>query len=157
MNGTMTYNNRTRGFTLIEIMVVVVIIGILIGLIAPNILGRVDKARVTAAKTDIATLEQALEMYRLDNHAYPSTDQGLEALVIRPGGEPEPKNWNPEGYLKKGKLPLDPWGNAYQYLSPGQDKRPFDLFSFGADGREGGEEYNADIGNWPDLTQMPQK
>lgn len=156
VNGPMNDKNRTRGFTLIEIMVVVVIIGILIGLIAPNILGRVDKARVTAAKTDIATLEQALEMYRLDNHAYPSTDQGLEALVIRPGGEPEPKNWNQEGYLKKGKLPLDPWGAPYQYLVPGQDKRPFDLFSFGADGREGGEEYNADIGNWPDLSQISQ-
>lgn len=146
-------NHKTRGFTLIEIMVVVVIIGILIGLIAPNILGRVDKARVTAAKTDIATLEQALEMYRLDNHNYPSTDQGLEALVVKPGGEPEAKNWNPEGYLKKGKLPLDPWGHAYQYLQPGQDNRAFDLFSFGADGREGGEKYDADIGNWPDVTQ----
>ncbi len=157
MNGTMNGNKRARGFTLIEIMVVVVIIGILIGLIAPNILGRVDKARVTAAKTDIATLEQALEMYRLDNHAYPSTDQGLEALVVPPGGEPVPKNWNPEGYLKKGKLPLDPWGHPYQYLSPGQDKRPFDLFSFGADGREGGEEYNTDIGNWPDLSQLSQQ
>jgi len=141
------------GFTLIEIMVVVVIIGILIGLVAPNVLGRVDKARVTAAKADIATLEQALEMYRLDNHTYPSTDQGLEALVVKPGGEPVAKNWNPEGYLKKGKLPLDPWGNAYQYLAPGQDRRPYDLFSFGADGREGGDAYDADVGNWPDVVQ----
>lgn len=149
--------NRTRnfigkrgqgGFTLIEIMVVVVIIGILIGLVAPNILGRVDKARVTAAKADIATLEQALEMYRLDNHAYPSTDQGLEALVTKPSGEPDARNWNPEGYLKKKKVPLDPWGRAYQYVSPGQDNRPYDLYSFGADGREGGEGYDADIGNW---------
>jgi general secretion pathway protein G len=136
------------GFTLIEIMVVVVIIGILIGLVAPNILGRVDKARVTAAKADIATLEQALEMYRLDNHNYPSTDQGLEALVAQPGGEPEARNWNPEGYLKKAKLPQDPWGKPYQYVSPGQDRRPYDLYSFGADGREGGEGYDADIGNW---------
>ncbi len=139
---------KTRGFTLIEIMVVVVIIGILIGLVAPNILGRVDKARVTAAKTDIATLEQALEMYRLDNHAYPSTDQGLEALITKPSGEPEAKNWNLEGYLKKKQLPKDPWGNSYQYVSPGQEGRPFDLYSFGADGREGGEGYDADIGNW---------
>ncbi len=147
----MPFNNRQRGFTLIEIMVVVVIIGILIGLVAPNILGRVDKARVTAAKADIATLEQALEMYRLDNHSYPSTDQGLEALVAKPGGEPAANNWNPEGYLKKNKLPLDPWGHAYQYLVPGQERRPFDLFSFGADGREGGESYDTDIGNWPDV------
>jgi general secretion pathway protein G len=139
---------RQAGFTLIEIMVVVVIIGILIGLVAPNILGRVDKARVTAAKTDIATLEQALEMYRLDNHNYPSTDQGLEALIVKPGGEPDAKNWNPEGYLKKPKLPLDPWGKPYQYVSPGQDKRPYDLYSFGADGREGGEGYDTDVGNW---------
>ena len=125
-----------------------VIIGILVGLIAPNILGRVDKARVTAATTDIATLEQALEMYRLDNHVYPTTDQGLEALVVKPGGAPEPKNWNPEGYLKKG-LPKDPWGNDYQYVAPGDQGRPFDLYSLGADGREGGSDYDADIGNWP--------
>ncbi len=142
--------NRQRqgGFTLIEIMVVVGIIGILIGLVAPNILGRVDKARVTAATTDVATLEQALEMYRLDNHSYPSTDQGLEALVAKPSGEPEAKNWNPEGYLKKTKLPQDPWGNPYQYVVPGQDKHPYDLCSFGADGREGGEGYDTDICNW---------
>jgi general secretion pathway protein G len=140
--------NRQHGFTLIEIMVVVVIIGILIGLVAPNILGRVDKARVTAAKTDIATLEQALEMYRLDNHAYPSTDQGLEALIAKPSGEPDAKNWNLEGYLKKKQLPNDPWGHVYQYVSPGQEGRPYDLYSFGADGREGGENYDADVGNW---------
>lgn len=144
----MNRQNRQRGFTLIEIMVVVVIIGILIGLVAPNILGRVDKARVTAAKADIATLEQALEMYRLDNHNYPSTDQGLEALVAKPGGEPAAKSWNPEGYLKKKELPKDPWGNQYQYVVPGQEGRPYDLYSFGADGREGGENYDADIGSW---------
>lgn len=144
----MNSHSKNRGFTLIEIMVVVVIIGILIGLVAPNVLGRVDKARVTAAKTDIATLDQALEMYRLDNHAYPSTDQGLEALIVKPGGEPEARNWNLEGYLKKKQLPNDPWGHAYQYVSPGQEGRPYDLYSFGADGREGGEAYDADIGNW---------
>ncbi len=137
-----------RGFTLIEIMVVVVIIGILVGLVAPNILGRVDKARVTAATTDIATLEQALEMYRLDNHVYPTTDQGLEALVVKPGGTPEPRNWNPEGYLKRG-LPKDPWGNDYQYVVPGGEGRPYDLYSLGADGREGGTGYDTDVGNWP--------
>lgn len=133
-----------RGFTLIEIMVVVVIIGILIGLIAPNILGRVDQAKVTAAKADIATLEQALDMYKLDNQTYPSTDQGLKALVQKPTGSPVPRKWNPAGYLKKG-LPVDPWGNPYQYISPGANG-PYDLYSFGADGRAGGEGYDADIG-----------
>lgn len=138
---------RARGFTLIEIMVVVVIIGVLIGLVAPNVLGRVDAARVTAARTDINTLEQALAMYRLDNHHYPSTDQGLEALVRQPSGNPAPRNWNPEGYLRK-ELPLDPWGNPYQYMAPGSDGRAYDIWSLGADGREGGEGYDADIGNW---------
>lgn len=138
---------KQTGFTLIEIMVVVVIIGVLIGLVAPNILGRVDEARVVAAKADIATLDQALEMYKLDNHNYPSTDQGLQALLSKPSGSPEPKNWNPSGYLKKGKLPVDPWGNDYLYLSPGSNGI-YDLYSLGADGREGGEGYAADIGNW---------
>lgn len=136
--------NRQRGFTLIEIMVVVVIIGVLIGLVAPNILGRVDEARVTAAQADIATLEQALEMYKLDNQTFPSTDQGLQALVEKPTGTPEPRKWNPSGYLKKG-VPQDPWGNDYQYFSPGSNGA-FDLYSFGADGRDGGEGYDADIG-----------
>jgi general secretion pathway protein G len=137
---------KQTGFTLIEIMVVVVIISVLIGLVAPNILGRVDEARVTAAKADISTMVQALEMYKLDNHSYPSTDQGLEALITRPSGSPEAKNWRKEGYLKK-KLPKDPWGNDYQYLSPGTEG-PFDLYSLGADGREGGGDYDADIGSW---------
>jgi general secretion pathway protein G len=135
------------GFTLIEIMVVVVIISVLIGLVAPNILGRVDEARVTAAQADIATMDQALEMYKLDSFNYPSTDQGLEALVRKPSGSPEAKNWTPGGYLKKGKLPVDPWGNAYQYLNPGSNG-PYDIYSLGADAREGGEDYDADIGNW---------
>jgi general secretion pathway protein G len=139
---------RQRGFTLIEIMVVVVIIGILIGLVAPNILGRVDESRVTAARTDISTLESALEMYRLDNHHYPSTDQGLDALVAKPNGNPEPRNWNPQGYLKKGKIPKDPWGNDYRYVSPGSNRQPFEIYSMGADGRDGGEGYDADLFNW---------
>ncbi|MEH6556966.1 MAG: type II secretion system major pseudopilin GspG [Oceanicoccus sp.] len=138
---------QVSGFTLIEIMVVVVIISVLIGLVAPNILGRVDEARVTAAQTDIATIEQALEMYKLDNHRYPTTDQGLTALVEMPTASPAPKKWNPAGYLKKNKLPVDPWGGQYQYLSPGA-VGPFDLYSLGADAKEGGEGYDADIGNW---------
>lgn len=139
---------KIQGFTLIEIMVVVVIIGILIGLVAPNILSRVDESRVTAARTDITTLESALEMYRLDNHHYPTTDQGLQALIAKPNGSPEPRNWNSQGYLKKGKLPKDPWGNDYRYISPGSDRRAFEIYSMGADGREGGEGYDADLFNW---------
>jgi general secretion pathway protein G len=136
-----------RGFTLIEIMVVVVIISVLIGLVAPNILGRVDEARVTAAQADIGTLSQALEMYKLDNYRYPTTDQGLDALIKKPAASPQPKKWNPDGYLKKSAIPLDPWGNPYQYISPGSNGA-FDLYSLGADGQEGGEGYDADIGNW---------
>ncbi len=138
---------KQKGFTLIEIMVVVVIIGVLIGLVAPNVLGRVDEARVTAAKADINILSQALDMYKLDNHRYPSTDQSLQALLAKPSGSPEAKNWNPEGYLKKATLPQDPWGNEYQYISPGA-KGAFDLYSLGADGKDGGEGYDLDIGNW---------
>ncbi len=135
---------KQHGFTLIEIMVVVVILGILAALVAPNILGRTGEARITAAKSDINSISNALDLYKLDNHSYPSTDQGLEALVDKPSGFPEPANWNPEGYLKT--LPKDPWGNAYQYVSPGSENA-FDLYSLGADKREGGEGDNADIYN----------
>jgi general secretion pathway protein G len=147
MRGAGMKKRQQQGFTLIEIMVVVVIISVLIGLVAPNILGRVDEARVTAAQADIATLEQALEMYRLDNQHYPSTDQGLQALVEKPADSPPAKKWNPAGYLKKNKLPQDPWGGEYQYLSPGVSGG-YDVYSLGADGREGGEGYDADLGNW---------
>ena len=133
----------SKGFTLIEIMVVVVIIGILAAFVAPKILGRTDEARVTAAKADIATISQALKMYRLDNQRYPTSAQGLNALVVKPETDPKPKNWKP--YLDK--LPKDPWGADYQYLSPGV-KGEFDVFSFGADGVAGGNELDADIGNW---------
>ena len=147
MNSKVTGQVWQIGFTLIEIMEVIVIISVLIGLVAPNILGRVDEARVTAAQADIATVEQALEMYRLDNHQYPSTEQGLQSLVEKPSGSPQPKNWSQGGYLKKRKLPIDPWGNDYQYLSPGSNG-PFEIYSLGADSREGGEGYDADVGNW---------
>ncbi|NWB90845.1 type II secretion system major pseudopilin GspG [Pseudomonas agarici] len=135
-----------RGFTLIEIMVVVVIIGVLGALVVPQFMGRTDQAKVTAAQTDIQSIGTALEMYRLDNFNYPSTQQGLEALVRKPLGTPEPKNWNPHGYLKR--LPVDPWGTPYQYLSPGTRSKSYDLYSFGADGVSGGEEQAGDIGNW---------
>jgi len=140
-------SNSENGFTLIEIMVVVVIIGVLIGLVAPNVLGRVDEARVTAAAADVNMLSQSLELYRLDNHSYPTTDQGLMALIDKPSSSPAAKNWNPQGYLGGKSLPKDPWGNDYQYLSPGAESA-YDVYSLGADGKEGGESYNADIGNW---------
>ncbi len=133
------------GFTLIEIMVVVVILGILAALVVPQVMGRPDQAKVTVAKGDIKAVSAALDMYKLDNQSYPSTQQGLEALVKKPSGNPLAKNWNREGYLKK--LPVDPWGNPYQYLAPGS-KGPFDLYSLGADGKEGGSELNADLGSW---------
>ena len=139
-------NSRyARGFTLIEIMVVVVILGILAAVVVPNIMGAPDDARITKAKQDIRALEASLQMYRLDNFAYPSTQQGLEALVSKPGGDPPPRNWRSGGYMSK--LPKDPWGYEYQYLQPGA-KGEYDLFSYGADGRPGGEGPAADVGNW---------
>ena len=135
-----------RGFTLIEIMVVVVIIGVLGAIVVPQFMSRPDQAKVTAARTDIQAISTALEMYRLDTFNYPSTQQGLEALVTRPSGAPLARNWNPQGYLKS--LPVDPWGTPYQYLNPGTHSAGYDLFSFGADGVQGGEGFATDIGNW---------
>lgn len=131
------------GFTLIELMVVLVIIGVLAALIVPNVLERADDARVTAARTDINNLMQALKLYRLDNQRYPTAEQGLQALILKPTAAPIPPNWKP--YLDK--LPNDPWGNPYQYLNPGV-KGEIDVMSFGADGQAGGEGKNADIGSW---------
>ena len=132
-----------RGFTLIELMVVMVIIGVLAALIVPNVLDRADDARVTAAKTDIANIVQQLKMYRLDNQRYPTAEQGLQALIAKPTPGPIPHNSKP--YLDK--LPNDPWGRPYQYLSPGI-KGEIDVMSFGADGQSGGEGKDADIGSW---------
>jgi general secretion pathway protein G len=139
---------RQRGFTLIEIMVVVVIIGVLGAIVVPQFMSRPDHAKATAARTDIQAIATALEMYRLDNFQYPSTQQGLEALSRRPSSTPVARNWNAQGYLKS--LPIDPWGTAYQYLNPGQKSvdGSYDLYSLGADGLPGGEGMAADIGNW---------
>lgn len=134
-----------QGFTLIEIMVVVVIIGILASVVVPRIMDNPDKARIAKAKNDIQALESALEMYKLDNYVYPTTDQGLEALVSQPASDPVPPNWKKGGYIKK--LMTDPWGNDYLYLSPGEHGE-VDIYSLGADGAPGGSGVNADIGNW---------
>ena len=140
-------HSAQRGFTLIEIMVVVVILAILAAAVVPRIMDRPDEARATKARQDIRVLESALELYRLDNFNYPSTQQGLEALVEKPSGDPPAPNWKSGGYVKS--LPQDPWGNEYQYLNPGV-KGELDIFSYGADGRPGGTGPAADIGNWPE-------
>ncbi|MFT3858966.1 MAG: type II secretion system major pseudopilin GspG [Aquabacterium sp.] len=132
-----------KGFTLIELMVVLVIIGLLAALIVPNVLDRVDTARETAARTDVANLMQALKLYKLDNQRFPTGEQGLQALIKKPTANPIPPNWKP--YLEK--LPNDPWGRPYQYVNPGV-KGPIDVFSLGADGQPGGEGGDADIGSW---------
>lgn len=133
------------GFTLIEIMVVVVILGILAGFVVPKIMDRPDQAKIVRAKSDVRAIESALNMYKLDNHRYPASDQGLSALVDKPGGSDAAKNWKQGGYLDK--IPKDPWGNEYRYLNPGQHGT-IDIYSLGADGQDGGEGIDADVGNW---------
>ena len=134
---------KAHGFTLIELMVVLVIIGVLAALIVPNVLERADDARITAARTDIANITQALKLYKLDNQRYPTAEQGLQALVTRPTAGTPPPNWRPT----LDKLPNDPWGRPYQYMNPGI-KSEIDVLSFGADGQAGGEGKNADLGSW---------
>lgn len=134
---------RAAGFTLIELMVVLVIIGVLAALIVPNVLDRTDDARATAARTDVHNIMQALKLYKLDNQRFPTAEQGLQALIARPTASPQPGNWRP--YLEK--LPNDPWGRPYQYLNPGVQGE-VDVMSFGADGQSGGDGKNADIGSW---------
>ena len=136
---------QQSGFTLIEVIVVLVILGILASIVVPNVISRTDQAQIVKAKQDIRALESALQMYRVDNFQYPSTDQGLQALTEKPTTGTEAKNWQAGGYIKK--LPKDPWQNDYQYISPGENGE-FDIYSLGADGRPGGTEANADIGNW---------
>lgn len=136
-----------RGFTLIELMVVIVILGILAGLIVPRIMGEPDKAKILKARMQIESIGTALRMYKLDNGNYPTTEQGLQALVEQPASGDTPKNWRKGGYLEKGKVPKDPWGNEFVYLSPGLHD-DFDIIAYGADGAAGGEDKNADINSW---------
>jgi general secretion pathway protein G len=139
------FRQAARGFTLIEIMVVVVIIGLLAAFILPNVFSNVERAQMSKVKGDIQGLETALTMYKLDNYKYPSTDIGLQALWERPN-DPTVRNWREGGYIKR--ISKDPWGNPYQYVYPGTHGQEYDLYSFGADSQEGGEGKNADIGNW---------
>jgi len=140
-------SSRQQGFTLIEIMVVVAIIAILGATVVPLIMDRPNDARVVSARNDIKSYAAALELYKLDNFSYPSTEQGLQALVEKPSGDPEPQNWKSGGYVQK--LNKDPWGSEYIYISPGEGG-DYDIISLGNDRAEGGEEYDTDITNWDD-------
>jgi general secretion pathway protein G len=142
---TLTTQAKEGGFSLVEILVVLVIMGLLISVVAPTVLNRADEARVQKVHADFKAIETSLKIYRLDNYVYPTTEQGLEALVERSTLDPEPRNFKKGGYLSE--LPIDPWGRPYLFLSPG-DNRDVDIYSLGADGVSGGEDQNADIGNW---------
>lgn len=139
--------NNQKGFSFIELMVVVIILGILAGAIVPRYMDKTDKAKAVKAKVDISAIETSLKMYRLDNGIYPTTEQGLLALIEKPSVDPIPNGWNEKGYFEKGKLPIDPWGKEYMYLSPGIHD-DFDIISYGADGAPGGEGINKDITSW---------
>ncbi|ACE84631.1 type II secretion system major pseudopilin GspG [Cellvibrio japonicus] len=151
MNNIRAMKHRVqRGFTLIEIMVVVIIIGLLAGIVVPNVMESLDKANVQKARADFKALQTALKLYRIDNFNYPTTEQGLESLVTKPTIAPLPRNYKANGYLET--LPKDPWGNDYQYMSPGQGHE-YDIYSLGADGVNGGDGQNADLSVWDDGTQ----
>ncbi len=137
--------NKQAGFTLLEVMVVIVILGIMASMVVPRLMGQAGKAKTQKAVSDITKFEQALEMYKLDNNRYPTTDQGLDALVEKPDSDPEPRNYQEGGYILR--LEKDPWGYDYVYISPGENG-PYDIYSLGADNEEGGEGEFADIGNW---------
>lgn len=144
---SITSCSRSLGFTLVELMVVLVIVGVLAALIAPRLIGRLDDAKVTDAKVQIKNFEMALRLFKSDNGFYPSTEQGLDALVSRPETGQVPEHYKPGGYLEKKNIPRDPWGNDYIYISPGA-QGDYDIISYGADGRPGGEKYDTDISNW---------
>ena len=137
-----------RGFTLIEIMVVVIILGLLAGLVLPRVLGQEEKARISAAKTQIRAIEGALDAFKLDNGFYPATDQGLDALIKKPETGRIPNKWREGGYLKPARIPKDPWGRDYVYIAPGNEGREYEITSYGADNEPGGEGNNADIESW---------
>ena len=139
---------RQNGFSLIELMIVVVILGLMATLLVPRIMDRPDEARVAKAKVDIRTLESALRLYRLDNGAYPTTEQGLAALIRKPDIAPLPRNYRSGGYLEAASVPRDPWGNAYRYRAPGQQGRDYEITSLGSDGKEGGTGFARDINSW---------
>ncbi|MEM9256858.1 MAG: type II secretion system major pseudopilin GspG [Pseudomonadota bacterium] len=142
--------NLNRGFSLVEILVVLVIMGLLISVVAPTVLNQADDARIQKAKADFKNIETALKLYRLDNYVYPTTEQGLQALVEASSLDPVPRNFRQGGYLEE--LPVDPWGRPYLYLSPGERKE-IDIYTLGADGLPGGEGQNAEVGNWKDEGQ----
>jgi len=137
-----------KGFTLIEIMVVVIILGLLAGIVLPKILGREEEAKVSAAKVQIKSIESALDGFKLDNGFYPTTDQGLSALIKKPEVGRIPDKWNEGGYLKPARIPKDPWGKDYLYFSPGNEGREYEIVSYGPDNEQGGEGKNADIESW---------
>lgn len=139
---------QSGGFSLIELMIVIVILGVLASMLVMRLTGKPDEARVTVAKTDMRTLESALKFYKLDNYTYPTTEQGLQALLRKPESQPVPRNYPEGGYLESADLPRDPWGNEYIYRSPGEEDRPFEILSLGADGKEGGEGVAKDLRNW---------
>lgn len=144
----MSMDNRQRGITLIELLVVITILGILAWQIVPRVMDRPEEARRTKAALQIEALEGALKLYQLDNGTYPTTEQGLQALVVQPSQDPAPRSWREGGYLEKGVVPKDPWGGEFKYLCPGEHNPGFDLWSTGPDGEDGGEGKNADITNW---------
>ncbi|MBD1391108.1 type II secretion system major pseudopilin GspG [Neiella sp. HB171785] len=144
-NNSQTKRHKQSGFTLLEVMVVIVILGIMASMVVPRLLDSTEKAATQKAVSDIAKLEELLDMYKLDNHRYPTTEQGLEALIAEPSVDPAPRNYPKNGYVRR--LEKDPWGNDYLYLSPGENGE-IDIYTLGADGEEGGEGANADIGNW---------
>ena len=145
--GLRGFLNSTSGFTLIELMIVLVILGTLVAIIAPRLMGNTDEAMVTQARVQISNFETALKMYKLHNGFYPTSSQGLSALVTRPASSPEPRKWQKGGYIEKSKIPSDPWKNKYVYASPGI-KGDYDILSYGADGIRGGDEFDTDISNW---------